>query len=154
MACVLQGWIQHDLVWGGGGGGGGGGGALPALVPSCVGHVCCPPINLPHYCKVLLDYCIWIVIVVHSSLIIMLLLKLLYPILPLIIFCFIMKNSSPLHPLCRARVVHTPLVYYKCMPIALLSRYILRLGWLQCREMVDEKHGSTQWQRSQSVPEF
>jgi hypothetical protein len=82
-----QGWIQHDLV--------GGGGALPALVPSCVGHVCCPPINLLHYCKILLDYCIWIVIVVHSSLIIMLLLKLLYLILSLIIFCFIMKNSTP-----------------------------------------------------------
>jgi hypothetical protein len=83
---ATQGWIQHDLV---------GGGALPALVPSCFGHVCRPPINLLHYCKVLLDYCIWIVIVVHSSLIIMLLLKLLYLILPLIIFCFIMKNSTP-----------------------------------------------------------
>jgi hypothetical protein len=69
-----QGWIEHDLV--GGGGGGGVGGALPALVPSCVGHVCRSPINLLHYCKVLLDYCIWIV--VHSLLIIMLLLKLLY----------------------------------------------------------------------------
>ena len=31
----LQGWIQHDLV-------GGRVGALPALVPSCVGHVCRP----------------------------------------------------------------------------------------------------------------
>jgi hypothetical protein len=69
------------------------GGALPGLVPSCVGHVCRPPINLLHYCKILLDYCIWIV--VHSSLIIMLLLKLLYLILSLIIFCFIMKNSTP-----------------------------------------------------------
>jgi hypothetical protein len=39
-----QEWIQHDLV-------GGGGVALPALVPSCVGHVCRPPINLLHYCK-------------------------------------------------------------------------------------------------------
>ena len=38
---MFQGWIQHDL--------GGGGGALPALVPSCVGHVCRPPINLLHY---------------------------------------------------------------------------------------------------------
>jgi hypothetical protein len=46
---VQQGWIQHG--WGGGGGGGG---ALPALVLSCVGHVCRPPINLLHYCKVLL----------------------------------------------------------------------------------------------------
>jgi hypothetical protein len=51
----MQGWIQHDLV---GVGVGGGGCALPALVPSCVGHVCRPPINLLHYCKVLLDYCI------------------------------------------------------------------------------------------------
>jgi hypothetical protein len=41
------------ICWGGGGGGGG---ALPALVPSCVGHVCRPPINSLHYCKVLLDY--------------------------------------------------------------------------------------------------
>jgi hypothetical protein len=87
------------IWWGGGGGGGGGGGAMPALMPSCVGHVCRPPINLLHYCKVLLDYCIWIVIVVHSLLIIMLLLKLLYLILSLIIFCFIMKNSTPVHPL-------------------------------------------------------
>ena len=46
-----QGWIQHDLV-------GGGGGSLPALVPSCVGHVRRPLINLLDYCKVLLDYCI------------------------------------------------------------------------------------------------
>jgi hypothetical protein len=100
---ATQGWIQHDLVGGGGGGGaggggGGGGGALPALVPSCVGHVCRRPINLLHYCKVLLDYCIRIVIAVHSSLIIMLLLKLLYLILSLIIFCFIMKNSTPCTP--------------------------------------------------------
>jgi hypothetical protein len=70
-------------------------GGLQALVPSCVGHVCRLPINLLHYCKVLLDYNIWIVIVVHSSLIIILLLKLLYLILSLIIFCFIMKNSTP-----------------------------------------------------------
>ena len=58
--------------------------ALSALLPSCVGHVRHPPINLLDYCKVLLDYCIWIV--VHSSLIIMLLLKLLYLILSLIFF--------------------------------------------------------------------
>ena len=45
----LQVWIQHDLV---------GGGALPALVPSCIGHACRPSINLLHYCKVLLDYSI------------------------------------------------------------------------------------------------
>jgi hypothetical protein len=85
-----QGWILHYLVGGGGGG-----------CSSCVGHVCRPPINLLDHCKVLLDYCIWIVIVVHSLLIIiMLLLKLLYLILSLIIFCFIMKNSTPpLHPL-------------------------------------------------------
>ena len=31
-------------------------GALPALVPSCVGDVCCPPIDLLDYCIVLLDY--------------------------------------------------------------------------------------------------
>jgi hypothetical protein len=73
--------------------------------------VCRPPINLLHNCKVLLDYCIWIVIVVHSSLIIMLLLKLLYLILSLIIFCFIMKNSTPpAPPLARARGVCTPCV--------------------------------------------
>jgi hypothetical protein len=53
-----------------------------------------PSINLLHYCKVLLEYSIWIVIVVHSSLIIMLLLKLLNLILSLIIFGFIMKNST------------------------------------------------------------
>jgi hypothetical protein len=47
---LLQGWIQYDLI--------GGGGALGALVPSCVGHVYSPPINLLDYCKVLLDYCI------------------------------------------------------------------------------------------------
>jgi hypothetical protein len=34
-----QGWIQHDLV-------GRGGGAMPALVPSCVGHVCRPAYQL------------------------------------------------------------------------------------------------------------
>jgi hypothetical protein len=73
-----------DPAWSGRGGTG----ALPALVPSCVGHVCRPPINLLHHC-------IWIVIVVHSSFIIMLLLKLLYLILPQIIFYFIMKNSTP-----------------------------------------------------------
>jgi hypothetical protein len=66
-----QGWIQHDLV-------GEGGAELCAARPST--------------CKDLLDYCIWIVIVVHSSLIIMLLLKLLYLILSLIIFRFIMKK--------------------------------------------------------------
>jgi hypothetical protein len=68
--------------------------SFPNLWPSCVSHVCRPPIDLLHYCKVLLDYCI----VVHSSLIIVLLLKLLYLILPLIIFCFIMKNSPPPPP--------------------------------------------------------
>ena len=63
----LQGWIQHDLLRGGGG-------ALPALVLSCVGL---------HYFKVLLDYSIGIGIVVHSSLIIILLFRLLYLILSL-----------------------------------------------------------------------
>jgi hypothetical protein len=38
-SSAAQGWIRHDLV----GGGGGGGGALPALVPSCVCHLCRPP---------------------------------------------------------------------------------------------------------------
>jgi hypothetical protein len=73
--------IQHVLV------GGGGADALPALMPSCVGHVHRLPINFLDYCKVLLDYSIWIVIVVHGSLITMLLLKLLYLIL-----------SQPSHP--------------------------------------------------------
>jgi hypothetical protein len=57
-----------------------------------------PSINLLHYYKVSLDYSIWILIVVHSSLIIMLLLKLLNLILSLIIFCFIMKNRTPPAP--------------------------------------------------------
>jgi hypothetical protein len=62
---------------------------VPALlVPSCVRHVRRPPINLLDYCKLLLDYCIWIVIVVHTSLIIMLLLKLLYLILSLIFLLY------------------------------------------------------------------
>jgi hypothetical protein len=68
---------------------GGGVCALPALVPSCVGRVRRPPINLLDYSKVLLDYCISIVIVVNSLLIIMLLLKLL--ILSLIFFALSWK---------------------------------------------------------------
>jgi hypothetical protein len=48
--AIYKGWIQHDLV--------GGGGALPALVPSCVGHMRRPPINLLDYCKVFPDYSI------------------------------------------------------------------------------------------------
>jgi hypothetical protein len=48
------------------------GNGLPALVQSCVGHVCHPPINL-------LDYCNFI--------------------LSLIFFYFIMKNSIPPAPL-------------------------------------------------------
>jgi hypothetical protein len=118
---------RMDTAWSGRGGGG----ALPALVPSCVGHVCRPPINLLHYCKVLLYYCIWIVIVVHSSLIIMLLLKLLYLILLLITFCFIMKNSTPLYPLARARGVHTP-PPRKSIPVAtytIRARMIASFGW-------------------------
>ena len=65
---INQGWIQHELV--------GGGRVLWCRLPSCVGHVCRPPIN----------YCIGIGIVVHSSLIIMLLLKLLYLILSFSIY--------------------------------------------------------------------
>ena len=45
IAYLIQGWIRHDMVGGG-------------VVPSCVGHVHRPPINLLDYCKVLLDYCI------------------------------------------------------------------------------------------------
>jgi hypothetical protein len=110
LTVSLQQWIHlvsfsrdgSSMIWWWGGGGGD---ALPALVLSCVGHVCRPPINLLHYCKVLLVYCIWIVIVVHSLLIIMLLLKLLYLILSLITwFLLIMKNSAPsAPPLARTR---------------------------------------------------
>jgi hypothetical protein len=87
-----QGWIQHDLV--------GGGGRCSASSGAELCRSCVPPAHQLaslHYCKILLDYCIWIVIVVHSSLIIMLLLKLLYLILPI---------TTP--PLARARGVHTP----------------------------------------------
>ena len=65
-------------------------------------------INLLHYCEVWFDYSIWIVIVVHSLLIIMLLLKLLNLILSLIIFCFIMKNSTPCTPWPGLGGVHPP----------------------------------------------
>jgi hypothetical protein len=67
-------------------------GALPGLVPSCVGHVRRPPINLLDYMQSLawLLY-IWVVVVVHSLLIIMLLLKLLYFILSLIFFALSWK---------------------------------------------------------------
>jgi hypothetical protein len=84
---------------------------LPPPVDNCLGKKKFPDeyvaiafqwlytsIYLLHYCKVLLDYSFWIVIVVHSSLIIMLLLKLLNLIWSLIIFCFIMKNSTPPAP--------------------------------------------------------
>jgi hypothetical protein len=117
----------------------GGGGALPALRPSCVSHVCRPPIKLLHYCKVLLDYCICIVIVVHSSLIdhhvITQISKLLYLILSLIFFCFIMKNSTQsAPPLARAGWgVHPPsksipvflykiniILFYKCLYIYII----------------------------------
>jgi hypothetical protein len=57
--CLLS-LAGMDPAWSGRGGGGG-------SASSGVGHVCRPPINLLHYCKVLLDYCIWIVIVVHLS---------------------------------------------------------------------------------------
>ena len=60
---------------------------------NCVGHV-----RRLDYCKILLDHCIWIVIVVHSSLIIKLLLKLLYLILSLIFFALSWKIAP--FPLC------------------------------------------------------
>jgi hypothetical protein len=88
--------------------GGGGGGVLCQLWCRVVSVI-----NLLHYCKVLLDYSFWIVIVVHSSLIIMLLLKLLYLILSLIIFCSIMKNSTPLHPLWPGLGVCAPPVFFE-----------------------------------------
>jgi hypothetical protein len=72
-------------------------GALPVLVPSCVGHVRRPPINLLDYSKVLLDYCISIVIVVNKQFTY-------HHVITQIthfvsnIFCFIMK-IAPLHAL-------------------------------------------------------
>jgi hypothetical protein len=69
------------------------------LRDGCQSDLCCPDINLLDYCKVLLDYCIWIVIVVHSSLIIVLLLKLLYLILSLIFFALSWEIAPPLNPL-------------------------------------------------------
>ena len=85
-------------------------------IPRCVGHVCRPPINLLDYSKVLLDHCIWIVIVVHSSLIIMLLLKLLYLILSLIFFALSWKIAPPL---ARARG-RTPQLRLTCL-VSLLN---------------------------------
>jgi hypothetical protein len=120
LVLFTSAWLDGFQNWETGGGGEAGmdpawsgrGGAMPALVPSCVGHVCRPPIKLLHYCKVLLDY--WIVSVVHSSLIIMLLLKLLYLILSLIVFALSWKIAHPLHP--RARGVHTPSHPSKSIP--------------------------------------
>jgi hypothetical protein len=66
--------------------------------------------------KVLLDHCIWIVIVVHSSLIIMLLLKLLYLILSLIFFALSWKIATPL---ARARG-RTPQLHLTCL-VSLLN---------------------------------
>jgi hypothetical protein len=84
----MQGWIQHDLV--GGGGGGGGGGALQALVPSYVGHMCHLPINILYlncYCCLHFAYHHVIAQITVSDFV-------------SIIFCFIMKNSTPpAHPL-------------------------------------------------------
>jgi hypothetical protein len=71
-------------------------GALPALVPSCVSHVRRPPINLLDYSKVLLDYCI--VILVNKQFTY-------HHVITQIthfvsnIFCFIMKIPPPLHTL-------------------------------------------------------
>jgi hypothetical protein len=73
----------------------GGGGGICQLLNAELCWSCTPPAH-QLTSQILLDYCIWIVIVVHSSLIIMLSLKLLYFILSLIFFCFIMKNSTPL----------------------------------------------------------
>jgi hypothetical protein len=82
-----QGWIQHDLV--------GGVGVFCQLWCRVVSVTCATR----HQHTAVLDHCIWTIIAVHSSLI-MLLLKLLHLILSLIYFCFIMKNSTlPLHPL-------------------------------------------------------
>ena len=133
--CYTQGWIQHDLVGGGGGAHFFRGPYLKKFsrknffrrattssrrrqlfrekmfLDEYVAFVfqwLYLSINLLHYCEVWFDYSIWIVIVVHSLLIIMLLLKLLNLILSLIIFCFIMKNSTPCTPWPGLGGVHPP----------------------------------------------
>jgi hypothetical protein len=85
-----QGWIQHDLV----------GGVLCQLWCRVVSVMCAARPSTCLLLQSLLDYCIWIVIVVHSSLIIMLLHKLLYLILSLIFFALSWKIAPPcLQPL-------------------------------------------------------
>jgi hypothetical protein len=112
----LHPWAGMDPAWSGRGGGGGGGCSASSGAKLC--RSCVPPAHQLASllnCKVLLDYCIWIVIVVHSLLIIMLLLKLLYLILSLIIVCFIMKNSTPpLHPFWPSIPVHECCLFGGC----------------------------------------
>jgi hypothetical protein len=84
--AILSSLAGNDPGWSGRGG------VLWCRLPSCVGHVCRPPIN----------YCIWIVLVVHSSLIIMLLLKLLYLILSFLLYHEKWHPPPPAPPLARA----------------------------------------------------
>jgi hypothetical protein len=89
------------------------------------------------WCRVVLVMCAarpstWIVIVVHSSLIIMLLLKLLYLILPVIIFCFIMKNRTPLPPLWPGLGECIAPPPSKSIPVAIYTtraRMVASFGW-------------------------
>ena len=100
---ILQGWIQHDLV----GGGGCSARSSAKLCWSCVSPA--------HQLASLLQSLASLLYLNCNNccsqlLIIMLLLKLLYLILSLIIFCFIMKNTTPtpLHPLLPGLwVMHT-----------------------------------------------
>lgn len=78
-----------------------GGLGLPATLPPPHAYeLCCWVVSVMRATHPSTSYyCIWIVIVVHSSLIIMLLLKLLYLILSLIFFWLYNKKQQPLHPL-------------------------------------------------------
>jgi hypothetical protein len=77
----------------------GNGSALPASSGAELCRSCVLPTHQLAWLLQSLAWLLWIWIVVHSSLIITLLLKLLYLILSLIFSCFIMKNSTPLHHL-------------------------------------------------------